>query len=209
MRTDPYRRIAKWYDTLFEPLNAGLRSIGMKMFSPKEGMLVLDVGCGTGIQLELYQEAGCKVFGIDPSPSMLEVARQRLGDRADLYLGDASDMPYPDETFDLITATLTLHEMTSAMRSAVMNELKRSLKKDGRILLIDFHPGPILLPKGLLPKILIVFLEIAAGRENFKNYRDFMTHKGLPSLIETHRLSVEKEKIVGGRSFGLLLLQLE
>ncbi len=65
MKIDPYKRVSKLYDTLFEPLNKGLRAIGMKMFSPKEGMVVLDVGCGTGIHLERYQKAGCQVFGID------------------------------------------------------------------------------------------------------------------------------------------------
>ena len=66
------------------------------MLPPREGMDVLDVGCGTGIQLASYQEAGCRVSGIDASQAMLNVARRRLGERADLQLGDAARMPYPD-----------------------------------------------------------------------------------------------------------------
>ncbi len=47
----------------------------MKVYPPKEGMLVLDVGCGTGTNLSLYHEAGCSVFGIDSSPAMLAEAK--------------------------------------------------------------------------------------------------------------------------------------
>jgi ubiquinone/menaquinone biosynthesis C-methylase UbiE len=209
MSADSYRRVAKWYDRLFESFNAGLWSIGIQMFPPQEEMSVLDVGCGTGSQLSLFQQAGCKVFGIDTSPAMLEVARQRLGDRAELYLGDASDMPYPDRSFDLITSRMTLHEMPGAMRSAVLIEMKRTLKENGRILLVDFHPGPVRLPGGWLTKSIIVGVEIAAGRRHFKNYRDFMSQKGLPALIAAHGLLVEKERIVSGGNIGLFLLRLE
>ena len=206
MKIDPYRRIAKLYDSLFEPLNKGLRAIGMKMFPPKQSMLVLDVGCGTGIHLERYQKAGCQVFGIDLSPSMLQVARNRLGVDANLHMGDASNMPYSDNKFDLIIMSTVLHEMPSAVRSAVIYESKRTLKEDGRILLIDFHPGPIQPLKGWINKSIISFAEIAAGREHFKNYRNFMATKGLPALISIHGLSVAQEKIVSGGNIALFLL---
>jgi len=108
MKVDPYKKNAKLYDTFIGPLTSGLRALGMKMFPPREGMAVLDVGCGTGIHLELYQKAGCNVYGIDQSPSMLQVARNRLGESASLYMGDASNMPYQDKEFDLIVMSTVL-----------------------------------------------------------------------------------------------------
>jgi len=207
MKADPYKKVAKLYDALFEPLNCGLRKIGMKMFPPSEGIAVLDVGCGTGAHLEHYQNARCNVSGIDQSPSMLQVARDRLGERADLYLGDASNMPYPDKEFDLIIMSAVLHEMPRGVRSAVINEAKRTLKEEGRILLIDYNPGPIRPLKGWLYKSIITFVEFAAGREHFKNYRDFIANKGLPALASAHSLSVDKEKIVSGGNIALFLLR--
>lgn len=207
MKKDPYRRFAKNYDRIFEPLNSGLRAIGMKMFPPREGMSVLDVGCGTGIHLERYQKAGCTVFGIDLSPAMLQVARRRLGEGANLYQGDASNMPFSDNEFDLVYMTTVLHEMPVTVRSAVIEESKRILKQDGRILLIDFHPGPIQPLKGWLSKCVITLAEISGGREHFKNYRHFIAHKGLPALISAHDLSVDKEKIVSGGTMALFLLR--
>jgi demethylmenaquinone methyltransferase/2-methoxy-6-polyprenyl-1,4-benzoquinol methylase len=178
----------------------------MKMFPPKEGMHVLDVGCGTGIHLERYKRAGCIVSGIDLSPSMLQVARNRLGECANLYLGDASSMPFDDLTFDLIVMSTVLHEMSSGVRNAVIDESKRTCKQDGRILLIDFHPGPIQPLKGWINKSIILLAEIAAGRQHFKNYRDFIARDGLAGLISTCGLSVDQEKIVAGGNIALYLL---
>jgi len=207
MKADPYKKFAKLYDIFIGPLTSDLRAIGMKMFPPREGMAVLDVGCGTGIHLGLYQKAGCNVYGIDQSPSMLQVARNRLGESTNLYMGDASNMPYPDKEFDLIIFSTVLHEMPRAVRSAVINEAKRTLKEDGRILSIDFHPGPIRRFKGWRYKTIITFLEFTAGREHFKNYRSFIANKSLPALISTHGLSVDEEKIVGGGNIALFLLR--
>lgn len=209
MKVDPYKNVARLYDVLFESFYRGLRGIGMKMFPPREGMTVLDVGCGTGAHLDLYKKAGCNVFGIDLSPSMLQVARNRLGEHANLYMGDASNMPYADKEFDLIIFSTVLHEMPSTVRSAAINESKRILKEDGRILLIDFHPGPIRPLKGWIYKSIITFVEIGAGREHFKNYRDFIANKGLPQLISIHGLLVDKEKIVTGGNIALFLLRTE
>ena len=135
---DAYRRVARWYDSIFGRLNAGLRGLGLKMLPPREGMDVLDVGCGTGIQLASYQEAGCRVSGIDTSQAMLNVAHRRLRERADLRLGDAARMPYPDGAFDLVLAATVLHEMPPEVRGTVLDEMRRVLRPDERV------PGQVL-----------------------------------------------------------------
>ncbi len=209
MKEDPYRSIARWYDKLFEPINRGLRLLGLRLFLPKEGMAVLDVGCGTGLHLELYRKYRCVLFGIDPSPSMLEIAKQRLGDSAELHLGDASEMPYVDRSFDLVIAMLALHEMNQTTRVSVIREMKRVLKHSGRILLIDFHPGPIRPLQGWFTKLIITLSEMAAGRDHFRNYRHFMGIKGLPTLITEHHLSIEKQRVVSGGALAVFLLKAE
>ena len=75
---DQYKNIANWYDRIFEPLNSGLRNIGMKMYAAKAGMDVLDIGCGTGAHLKLYQNENCNIFGIDLSAAMLKVAQKKI-----------------------------------------------------------------------------------------------------------------------------------
>jgi ubiquinone/menaquinone biosynthesis C-methylase UbiE len=207
MKKEPYRRVARIYDRLFGRFNSVLHGLGMKMSSPVAGMNVLDVGCGTGTQLELYQKAGCRVFGIDPSAAMLKVARARLSDNAELLNGDASATPYADGQFDLITMKNVLHEMSPDVRSAVLNECNRILKDDGRILLVDFHPGPIRGWKGWFYKCVIFVIERAAGGDHYRNYRHFQKNKGLPGLISARGFSVDKERIVTGGNMALYLLQ--
>ena len=204
---DPYRRTARYYDTFVEPPNVVLRKIGLRMCPPWEGRKVLEVGCGTGTNLSLYENAGCDVFGIDLSPAMLEVASRKLSERADLRQADAAEMPYADDSFDLVTSFLTLHEMPAAVRGDVMAEMVRVLNRDGRLLLIDYRSGPIRFPKGWFLKTLIVSMELAAGREHFRNYRDFLARDGLPGLISAHGLSVEIEKVVSAGNMHAYVAQ--
>lgn len=202
---DPYRNYAGIYDRLFDSMNKGLKLVGIRMFRPSEGMNILDVGCGTGSHLELYQRYKCNLFGIDLSPSMLNVARERLGDSAQLDLGDANEMPYEDDKFDLVISMLSLHEMSPDTRSEVLNEIKRVLKSDGRLLLIDFHPGPYEPLQGWVSKIVIFLSELAAGREHFKNYRQFMATRGIAPLLSQHQMETEKQSILAGGTFAVCL----
>ncbi|MFH0994090.1 MAG: methyltransferase domain-containing protein [Pseudomonadota bacterium] len=204
---DQYKHIADWYDRIFESLNSGLRNIGMKIYPVKAGMNVLDIGCGTGALLRMYQKEKCNIFGIDLSAAMLKVARKKLGDDADLKLCDATDTCFPDSKFDLILSSTVLHEMSQQVRVNVLKEAKRILKKDGRILLIDFHPGPLKKIKGVISKIIITIAETLAGGEHYINYRQFIKNGGLPSLIKSTEFEVEAQKIVGGGTFGMFLLK--
>jgi ubiquinone/menaquinone biosynthesis C-methylase UbiE len=204
-----YMKSARWYDILIEPLIRTLRTTGLATFPPRKGMTVLDIGCGTGSHLSLYQKAGCKTFGIDLSPAMLNVARQKLGATAPAALtqGDASRMPFPDESFDLVTATLMFHEMPAALRSPVMGEAKRVVKKDGRFLVTDYHLGAIRFPEGWFTKALITCIESLASEDHSRNYRNFMANAGLAPLIAENGLLVDKQKIVGGGTIRLYLLR--
>ncbi len=203
---DPYQAYAGIYDRLFDSMNKGLKLVGVRMFRPSRGMSILDVGCGTGSHLELYQRYKCDLYGIDLSPSMLAIARERLGDTAQLDLGDASDMPYEDGRFDLVISMLSLHEMSPGTRSGVLSEIKRVLKPNGRILLIDFHPGPYQPLQGWISKTIILFSELAAGREHFRNYRQFMRTKGLSTLLREQNMGIEKQSILAGGTFAVCLV---
>jgi len=93
------------------------------------------------------------------------------------------------------------------VRIDVLKEAKRILKNDGRILLIDFHLGPIRKFKGVYSKIIITISEILAGRDHYKNYRHFIKNGGLSSLIESLGFEVTDQKIVSGGNFGIVLLK--
>lgn len=206
---DPYRRVACIYERLFESINNGLRILGVRLYHPPKGASVLDVGCGTGVHLEVYSRFDYKLYGIDTSPSMLSVAVERLGKKADLIQADATEMPYGSDSFDLILSMLVLHEMDDDVRSLVLSEMERVIKTDGRVLLIDYHAGKPMKFNGWFSKKVIVLTEFLAGRKHFRNFRHFMSIGGLPALIERSQFVTEKNKIVGNNTMALYLLRLK
>lgn len=202
-----YAKSARWYDLIIEPLVKTLRTTGLTLFPPAAGMSVLDIGCGTGTHLGIYRQAGCRVYGIDLSPAMLEIAQAKLAGQAGLCLGDGSRMPFTGESFDLITAMLAFHEMPALLRHPITSEAKRVMKKNGRFLVIDYRPGPIRFPAGWLYKTVIAGIEFLAGGEHYANYRGFLANRGLAPLLTGSGLAIDRQKAVGGGTIGLYLLR--
>jgi SAM-dependent methyltransferase len=84
------------------------------------GQLVLDIGCGAGVFLQLVTERGARAYGLDASDALLDLARTRLPD-ADLRVGDMEALPYNDDTFDLVTgfnAFFFATDIVAALREA-------------------------------------------------------------------------------------------
>jgi ubiquinone/menaquinone biosynthesis C-methylase UbiE len=91
------------------------------LLAPKWGDSVLDVGCGAGANLQLLADMGVHVTGLDRSPAMVAAARHKLG-RVPVLLGDATELPFPDDSFDLAVVNTTLEwlaEPTTALREVV------------------------------------------------------------------------------------------
>ena len=208
MPAESMLNIARWYDTIFEGVLGGLRSMAARVVPPAEGMRVLDIGCGTGAQLAIYQAGGCQVFGIDLSQPMLRVARSNLDHPAVLTIADALRIPYPDRTFDLVISSLFLHQINPGMRAAVLNEAARVLQPEGQILLIDFHFQNKRSIKGKLTHAFISMIEFFAGWEHFSNSRDFLAQGGIPPLAADHGLQNRKTFVVGNGNLGVYLLRL-
>src|SRR6476660_8531940 len=103
------------------------------------GRRILDAGCGAGPLLAALRDRGAIVTGIDKSAGMLELARRRLGDDADLLVAElGSPLPFPDGTFDDITASLVLHYLEDW--GPALAELRRVLKPGGRLIVSVNHP---------------------------------------------------------------------
>ena len=103
------------------------------------GRRILDAGCGSGPLFAALRDRGAIVTGIDKSGGMLKLARRRLGDGADLQVADlGSTLPFPDGTFDDVTASLVLHYLQDW--APVLAELRRVLKPGGRLIVSVDHP---------------------------------------------------------------------
>jgi ubiquinone/menaquinone biosynthesis C-methylase UbiE len=104
---------------------------------------VLEIAVGTGRNFPYYPP-GSRLTGIEISEEMLRLARERaaeLGLEADLRLGDAQALEFPDATFDTVVCTFSLCSIPDD-RSAV-SEAKRVLRPGGRLLLIEHVRSPV------------------------------------------------------------------
>lgn len=103
------------------------------------GLDVLDAGCGSGLLMDALRAMDAVVSGFDLSPAMVELARQRLGRDADLRVADlVAPLPYRDDAFDLVVASLSLHYVEDWV--SVLAELRRVLKPGGRLIVSIIHP---------------------------------------------------------------------
>lgn len=106
------------------------------------GRRILDAGCGSGPLFAALRDRGAMVSGFDASAGMLELARRRLGDGADLQVADlGSPLPYADDTFDDVVASLVLHYLEDW--GPALAELHRVLKPGGRLIASVDHPFAI------------------------------------------------------------------
>ncbi|MEU5303471.1 class I SAM-dependent methyltransferase [Streptomyces noursei] len=123
------------------------------------GRRILDAGCGAGPLAAALRDRGAFVSGFDASAGMVELARRRLGDDADLRVTDlGSPLPYADDTFDDVVASLVLHYLEDW--GPALTELRRVLKPGGRLIASVEHPFAINL------------MHRQAGREAEYNYFD-------------------------------------
>ena len=106
------------------------------------GRQILDAGCGSGPLFAALRDRGATVTGIDLSAGMLEQARLRLGPDANLQVADlAEPLPFPDDSFDDVVASLVLHYLRDW--GPTLAEVRRVLKTGGRLIVSVDHPFAI------------------------------------------------------------------
>lgn len=120
--------IARTYDNWLQtPIGSYMdgreKSLILDLIAPRGGERLLDVGCGTGDHLLLFRRKGCDVTGIDPSPFMLDVAKQKLMNRAEFREGRAEDLPFSDNEFDIVTL-ITALEFTEDPQKAISEAIR-------------------------------------------------------------------------------------
>lgn len=109
---------------------------------------VLEVGVGGGANFPFYTDAATEIHGIEPAPALLaeacaNAAMQINPQRFQLKQAGAEALPYPDNYFDTIITCLVLCTIPDA--SAAAKEIRRVLKPDGRLLVLEHiaHTKPL------------------------------------------------------------------
>lgn len=150
-RTDFFEKLGPHYDLLLDLLTFGnygkfLRK-AVQVFGPQKGDKILDLCSGTGRvaswMSEMIGEEG-EVMGMDITPGMIHVARERYGRLANVsFLRKDVTQPWEyQDHFDGIFMSFALHELPEKYRAGVLERSYSALKKKGRMVIADFDPRP-------------------------------------------------------------------
>ena len=121
-----------------------LRQRTVNLASIEVGEQVLDVGCGTGtLAIEVARLVGRagRVAGIDPGPQQIARARKKAARRnvpIEFQVGVIEQLPFPDQTFDVVFSTLMMHHLPAPLKCQGLAEIARVLKPGGRLVIADF-----------------------------------------------------------------------
>jgi demethylmenaquinone methyltransferase / 2-methoxy-6-polyprenyl-1,4-benzoquinol methylase len=151
---DLFATVARRYDLMNDLQSFGLHRVWksrlVRWANPRPGERALDLCCGTGDLAFALARRGASVVGLDFSDAMLQVARNRsrkfeniqrvppAGSPAPpvFIRGDAQQIPYPDDSFDMVTVAYGLRNL--ADWQAGLREMQRVAKPGGRVLVLDF-----------------------------------------------------------------------
>ncbi|HKZ78933.1 MAG TPA: class I SAM-dependent methyltransferase [Pyrinomonadaceae bacterium] len=145
---------------------------------------ILDVGCGTGANLELLSEFG-EAEGIDVSPEALEFCRER--GLKNVREGEAEHLPFPDDSFDLVTGLDVVEHLDHDL--AGLKEMHRVLRPNGRALL--FVPA---------------FMFLWGVQDEVSNHRRRYTLPELKRLVREAGFEIERATYVNITFFLPILL---
>ncbi len=142
--------IQKQYDKIAQDFVSGQK----EFFSKKEdqarkfinnqlpslkGKTILDVGCGSGIDIVNYEKKGAsEVFGIDSSKSMIKEAKKIVKRKENIFVGSMEKMPFKNNQFDFIVGRFSIHYLKNLDKT--YEEFSRVLKKNGILILVVHHP---------------------------------------------------------------------
>ena len=112
-----------------------------KQLPTAENCCILDLGCGTGLELQEYYKLNpsAKVTGIDLSQGMLtELQRKFVGKDITLILGSYFDVPLGENVFDAAVSVESLHHFTKEEKVGLYSKLHTALKNKGYFILTDY-----------------------------------------------------------------------
>jgi demethylmenaquinone methyltransferase/2-methoxy-6-polyprenyl-1,4-benzoquinol methylase len=144
---DLFARIARRYDFINDLQSFGLHRLWKrrvaKLAQIKNGDRALDLCCGTGDISFALAQRGAETTGLDFSPQMLEVAESRQQRNSQSAIrnlkfiqGDAQQLPFPENSFDIVTVGYGLRNLTSWERG--LDEMFRVAKPGARLIVLDF-----------------------------------------------------------------------
>lgn len=154
--------LTKWYDSIVNLLGFGKRYYEKTAdyLQPKDQDRILDVGTGTAnLAIAIKRKyPRIKITGIDPDKKVLEIAKKKIkkvGFDIELVNASAQKLPFSSESFDFVVSSLAIHHIPKLFKREAFSEMKRVLKKNGTILIVDFG-----IPKNIYANVISFILSL-------------------------------------------------
>ncbi len=185
-----FDRIAGRYDLLNRLLSSGIdrrwRARMARMLPQRDNLEVLDLASGTADQLIALADTGrvARGVGLDLAEQMLAIGRDKikrrgLDDKLTLSVGDAENLQLQSATFDTVTITFGIRNMTDTART--LAEMHRVLKPGGRALILEFS----LPSNGFVRRCYLIYLRHILPRLGALISGDASAYRYLNETIET------------------------
>ena len=114
-------------------------------------------------------------------------------------VADATKLPFPDGYFDYVSICCGLHDKEKSIRDIIISEMKRVVKREGALVLIDFY---VLLPKSIRA-MFAEMIEFLIGGPHYRAFNDCRKNGGLEELLKIHGLQRDSRAFLMG---GLLVI---
>jgi ubiquinone/menaquinone biosynthesis C-methylase UbiE len=187
--------LTRYYDFLVANLmrEKRFKNLLIEQFQNKNPNNILDVGCGTGtltIQMKKhYPEA--RLVGLDGDDNILKIAKQKFQAEnlsIDLQKGLASQMPFPDSIFDVVTCSIMLHHLNDEDKIKTLKESRRVLKDGGEVNIADWGKA-----SNSLMRLLFHIIQLLDGYDttnsNVKGcIPEFIRQSGFREVRETAKV---------------------
>jgi ubiquinone/menaquinone biosynthesis C-methylase UbiE len=150
---------------------------------------VLEIAVGTGRNLPFYPD-GIRLVGVDLSPGMLGIARERakeLGREVELDEGDAHALSYPDSSFDTVVCTFSLCNIPDQQRA--LGEMYRVLRPGGLLLLADHVAST---------NRIVLALQRLFEKLTLRLNGDYLTRRPLPLVADAGFAIEERQRYKQG-----------
>jgi SAM-dependent methyltransferase len=161
-----------WLTGLFDPVSkltvreGAFKRRVLERAALVEGERVLDLACGTGtLALAAARLVrGVRVTGVDGDPAILERARAKAGGKVAFDEGLSTDLPYEDESFDVVLSTLFFHHLSDQAKLRSAEEVRRVLRPTGRFVIGDVgRPQDPLMRVAVLPVQILDGFDVTSG----------------------------------------------
>jgi len=177
-----YGQDARWKRTL----------IALAQVQP--GERALDLACGTGDIAFAAAAKGARVVGLDLTHRMLQLAAQKSR-AAEFVTGDMTSLPFPSQTFDLVTTGYGLRNVPDL--DLAIDEIARVLRPGGRLLSLDFNrPQP-----ALVRAVYLSYLTVVGATLGWILHRDPDTYRYIPASIRRYPGAAGVAALLAARGF--------